>query len=328
MFGLFVMFENPVSTWYPLNTPTEFDCAASLMYDGQLSEEANRFLFQELLEEGQLSLSANGVLQQIALENHDFKKLIEQLQSAASENPEEAQKEYVRLRAFLINYPYASTEQLRSHFSNTRYISPHHVGNLYEACLHGKSYWNCNECGPLIEKNGLLRGIKPTICNDHRLGLPHVQRIEWSRGLRRIKPGLHWRVCLPGISEMKIFSKVEKLQKQYSDYLCDFTLWPGIDRYDLRLCFSDQAVWAVDVKDYHDPYNLAKHLRSIYGEGTLQYDEGFYVIPMRQIWKQDNYLQIARNQLGNLPHNISLLSEEAFEAHIAAKIATLQKNEA
>lgn len=326
MFGLLAMFEAPVNTWYSLGLPAEFDCTASLMYDGQLSEEASRYLFQELLEPNQLPSSVNDVLQQIALENHGFKKLIERLQTAAYEEPIVAQQEYVQLRSFLISYPYVSTDQLRNYFSGTRYILPQQVGDLYDDCLHDLVYWNCTQCGPLVEKSGQLRGIKPSVCNDHRPGLPHVQQIKGLKGLRRIKPGLHWRVCLPGISEMRVFRRVEKLQKQNSDYLYGFALWPGIDRYDLQLQFSDHSVWAVDIKDHQNPYGLANHLNPIYGEASLSYNEGFYVVPMHRIQEQDNYLQIARNHAVNLPSNISLISEDEFERRIIAKITTLQED--
>lgn len=328
MHGIFTMFEKPVTTWYSSSLPEEFDSEAGLMYDGQLSEEASRYLFEDLLEDGQLSNTATSVLQQISVENHSFKKLIEQLQAIAQENPDDAQHEYVLLRSFLINHPYVTTDMLREQFSTTRCISPQQVGVLYDDCVPGKLYWNCTQCGPLIEKDGQLRGIRPVICNDHRPDLSNVQRIEWVRGLRRLRPGLHWRTCLPGISEMSVFKLIEQLHKQYPDQLCNFSLWPGIDRYDLQARFSDHTVWAVDIKDHQNPYSLAKHLGPLYREGALHYDEGFYVIPMRQIARQHNYLRIARAKADNLPSDLHLVSEDVFEERVVAKIEILQKGRA
>jgi hypothetical protein len=103
-------------------------------------------------------------------------------------------------------------------------------------------YWLCEQCGPLTKQYGQLRGIKPSACNDHRTELPHVQLVPWQRGLRCIAIGIHWRVCLPAISEMRLFHQWEVLCQQHPKELCSVLLWPGIDRYDLQLRFADGSV--------------------------------------------------------------------------------------
>lgn len=326
--GFLALLEQPVQTWYPLKLPEKFDPDFGLIYEGELSEEANQYLYEELVERAELLELSTASAQQIALENLQFKTLLERLQKAYTDNnPETAQQEYVRLRRFLIEYPYATTEKIRNTFFNTRYISSEDVGNLYEDCLANVQHWNCERCGPLTVKYGQLRGIKPSVCNDHRQDLPYVQQIPLQRGLRRIKIGIHCRICLPGIPEMRLFCKLYQLHAEHPDRICAVHLYPGIDRYDLQMRFSDGAVWAVDVKDYPNPYSLAPKLVPLYGEGGLRYDESFYIVPSHHLKRRGNYMEILREEAMSLPESTRLLSDVAFEEQVRRKIEQLSKGE-
>lgn len=325
--GLLDLMKEPVRTWWPSGLPPEFDSDYGLVYDNELSEEASRYLYQEVLEREKLPLSATSVQQRIVIENYQFRRLIDQLQDVYEHDPEQAQQEYVCLRAFLIEHPYATTEQLRAACWALRYLSAQEVGGLYgEDLPPDPSYWLCEQCGPLTRQYGQLRGIKPSVCNDHRTELPHIRLIPWQRGLRRITIGIHWRVCLPGTPEMRLFHQLEALRQQHPEQLCAVLLWPGIDRYDLQLRFANGSVWAIDLKDYPKPDALALHLTPIYGEGDLRYDESFYVVPVRCL-DRDNYLQIAREHATNLPTSTHLISDIAFEQRVAEQITRLQKGQ-
>jgi hypothetical protein len=325
--GLLRLFERPVGEWWPIGLPAEYDAAFGILDDGRLSEEASQYFFTQLLEQAQLPRDAGPLMKQIVLDNRQFKLLIEQLQEKYQHDPEYAQREYVKLRRFLIEHPYTTSANLRANFRSTRYISAVDVGRLYDRdLLEGLLIWNCTECGPLTMKQHNLRGIKPSICNDHRPFLAHIQQIPWERGLRRIIPGIHWRVCLPGIPELKLLDALIVIQSQYPKYLCAIDLWPGLDRYDLRLRFADEAIWAIDVKDHTSPHRLARHLTRIYAEGALRYDQGFYVVPRRCL-KHDQYLQIAREEATSLPRETHLLSDTMFEGRVLSHITQLAQKE-
>lgn len=177
----------------------------------------------------------------------------------------------------------------------------------------------------LREKYGRLYGVKPSVCGDHRESLSCVQRITWGRELRQIKRGIHLRICSPGIHELQLFCKLETLQQTYSDQLRAVLLYPGLDRYDLQLRFRDGAVWAIDVKDYRSPYQLAAKLLPIYGEGTLQYNESFYVVPGYRVLSYDNYTQIGREEAIKLPLSTHILSDAEFEQRVITKISSLKQ---
>lgn len=326
--GFLALLEEPVRAWYPLKLPEEFDSDFGLLYEGELSEEANQYLYEELIERAKLPETATASAKQIALENFQFQRLLERLQKVYTDSdPGAAQQEYVLLRRFLIEHPYTTLEELRQTFSRTRHISLEEVGELYEDCLTNAPYWNCNRCGPLTEKYGQLKGIKPKVCNDHRKDLSYIQQIPWQRGLRRIKFGIHCRVCLPGIPEMRLFRTLEQLHEQHPNHLYVVHIYPGIDRYDLQLQFGDGSVWAVDVKDYSNPYNLAPKLIPLYSEGELRYDESFYVIPSQRLSQRENYIRILREEAIALPESTHLVSDILFERQVIAKIEQLHEGE-
>ncbi len=322
--GLLALLEKPIRIWCPNFVPKEFDSDFGLIYEGLLSEEASRYLYDELFDRAKLSEPASIVVKQTVLENFQFQKLLERLQEIYNHDPERSQQEYVLLRQFLIENPHTTSQQLRQTFSKTRYISIEEVGDLYEDWSEDIPCWNCDCCGPLIEKHGQLRGIKPSACNDHRKDLPYVQRVVWKQGLRRLKFGIHWRVCLPGIPEINLYHALMQLQKEYPDHLCAVHLYPGIDRYDIQLCFGDKSVWAVDLKDYQNPYNLARKLTPLYIEGDLRYDESFYVIPIYRLQQYENYLEILREQ-SKVPNSVHLLSNVKFEQRVTTKIKHLRQ---
>jgi hypothetical protein len=187
-----------------------------------------------------------------------------------------------------------------------------------------QKYWMCDYCGPLTEQYGRLRGINAVACGDHRTALSFVHRVPWRHGLRRITPGIHARTCLPGLPEMRLFESLEVLRQQYPSFLIAVRLWPGIDRYDIRLEFVDGSAWAADMKDYRSPGGLVPHLVRIYGEGSLRYDKSFYVIPMRRL-VYENYIQIARQKAKSLPAETPIISEVDFEHQVAEHIDRLRK---
>lgn len=325
--GFLKLLEEPVQAWYLLAVPEAFDSDFGLTYDGRLSEEASRYFYDELLERTQLPESASTITQQLAIENYQFQKLLERLRERSDRDPELAQEEYVLLRSFLIENPYTTTAQLRQKFGTGKiqYIKAQEVGDLYDDCDEHVAYWNCDRCGPLTEKYGRLHGSKPSVCNDHRKSLSYVHRIASERELRQIKRGIHLRICLPGIHELRLFYKLKALQQSHQEQLSTVLLYPGLDRYDLQLCFRDGTTWAIDVKDYRNPYQLAAKLFPIYGEGTLQYNESFYVLPNDRVLRYDNYIQIAREEATKLPASTRILSAAEFEECVITQITSLKQ---
>lgn len=327
MNGFLRLLEEPVKDWCPCHfIPKEFDRDFGLIDEESLSEEANDYLTEVLITKDRIPEYASTIIKQLAIDNARFTKILDKLRDVYNDiNPEQAQQEYLLFRPFLIQNRYITPSQIRKIFLRTKHISIEEVGELYEECQEDQIYWYCDHCGILTEKYGQLKGIKPSLCGNHYKNQSYVRQVKWETGLLRIKDGIHRRVCFPGIPELNLYSTLEKLQEINQDYLQKVKLYPGLDRYDLQLRFSDNAVWAIDVKDVRDPYKLAKNLQTLYSEGSLRYDEGFYVISDRCIKNQPDYLEVARKEAKTLPPTTHLLSARNFRQKVSDKITELQK---
>jgi hypothetical protein len=314
--GLFALLERPVGEWWPLTVPAPFDGTRGLLYDGRLSEEAAEYVYNVLDDEGSIALTGPAALQVQALENRIFRSILQRLR--AMPEHERAQHEYVALRRFLIEQPYSTTSELRAAFGRMRLIGLEEIGQLYRTYPAEQPVWLCVHCGPLSEQGGRLRGIKPEICNDHRRDRPWVREIAAHPQRRCITEGIHRRVCQPGIAELELLRELEALQATHGDRLIEVELWPGLDRYDLRLRFSDGMMWAVDVKDYSNPAILAPHLRRLPNGGALRHDASFYVIPAARVRAVPGYLTIAHQGALELPPETVVLTDTEFLARVRA----------
>ncbi len=327
MDGFLQLLEKPVKDWYPSNfIPKQFNGDFGLLDEGSFSEEANDYLYEDLITKGGISENANSYTQQLAIANKNFISVLDKLRDVYNDiDSEQAQQEYLLFRPFLIQNPYTTPSQIRKIFLRTKHIYTEEVGELYEECQENKIYWCCDRCGILTEKDGRLKGIKPSLCGNHHKNQSYVRQVKWETGLLQIKDGIHQRVCFPGIPELNLYSALEELKEKYPDYLQQVKLYPGLDRYDLQLRFRDDAIWAIDVKDVRDHYKLAKNLQPLYSEGSLRYDEGFYVISDRCIQNYPDYLEVARKAAKTLPYTTHLLSDRNFRQRVSGKISELQK---
>lgn len=323
------LLEEPVKDLCPSRfIPEEFDDDFGLLDEGSLSEEANDYFAEVLLEKGGIPEYDSTIVKLLASDNQKFTRILGKLRDAYNnDRSEQAQQEYLILRPFLIRNQFTTPDKIRKAFGRTKYLFDEipQIGELYEECQENQTYWYCDRCGVLTEKYGRLKGIKPSLCGNHHKSQSYIRQVKWETGLLRIKDGIHQRVCFPGIPELNLYATLEELKEKHPDYLHQVKLYPGLDRYDLQLRFSDDVVWAIDFKDVRDPYKLAKNLNPLYSEGSLRYDESFYVISDRCIKNQPDYLEIARKAAKNLPNRTHLVSENVFRTKVDNKIIELQK---
>jgi hypothetical protein len=329
MQGFLGLLEQPVQDYCPSNwIPPGFDSEFSLLDIGSLSEEANDYLAEVLFAKDESCQYASTIVKQSAINNQKFTRILDKLRDVYDEdNPERAQQEYLIFRPFLVKHQYATVREIGKAFRRTKYLSPEDVGELYEDCESDRDYWYCDRCGILTEKNGQLKGLKPRLCGSHHQNLSYVRRTKGEFGLCRIKDGIHQRVCFPGIPELNLYATLEELKAEHPDYLKEVQLYPGIDRYDIQLLFSDDTVWAIDFKDVRDPYKLAKTLKGLYGEGSLRYNESFYVISDRCVANYSDYTNIAREEAKKLPKQTQVVSDKVFREQVKQRITQLQQGE-
>lgn len=330
--GLYNKTRQPLKDWWPLRelpVPIEFDQEAPLTTsDKELSEDAKDFLY-DWAEETGVALSAGLTAKNSAGDNLVIKQLLENLREkympASEKERQQIQTEYITIRRFIIQNPYVTSDELRQ-LSYLRYTnSVEFAGKAYYYIdNHTKDYWQCENCGPLIEKsNGTFTGRKTSVCNDHAdLTAKHIKKVAGAQNLRVLNQGLHLRVLIPGVPELRLYDWLLEIREKHPEQLPAVELWPGLDRYDLRLCFNDEN-WVVDVKDYRSPYSLGKKLTNIYGEGALAYQKSFYVFPAYRL--KANYREIALEQATNKPTATELLTDEEFKGRVETKIRQLTK---
>ncbi len=320
------LLNQPVRAWWPAQwpMPSGFDPVFGLLEGTLLSEEASAYYHHVLVDQAELiSLADHGL--RLALDNEDFRLLLAELRRKANEPAQAAiaQREYVTLRRFLIEHPITTEGAITAAFGSKWFVRAAQVGAMYEACRGPLGH--CQHCGPLLSQGGQLRGIRPSVCSDHLPDQLTVKQVADAHDLRRLRPGIHWRVCFPGKPELDLYKTLETLRQQYPQLLASVELWPNLDQYDLRLVFQSGAVWAVDVKDQRDPSRLGTGLLPLNSYNGLAYTRGFYVIPDR--WLRHNatgYLRTVRDQAA-LPAHISVLGLQSFMELVQAELTRLAK---
>jgi hypothetical protein len=325
--GWQALLSRPVRDWWPATLPraAAFEGDFSLLEDGQLSEEANRFYYTVLVEEAGLAGNSAGAAAR-ALDNQAFAQLLARLRDKNRQptTAPAAQRDYVLLRRFLIEHPLTTVAAITDAFEDARFIRVAEVGELYEPAGPGP-HWHCRHCGPLHVANGSLRGIRPRLCDDHLLGSATLLPGPASRGeTLRLRSGHLWRVCLPGKPEIALYEELLHLHQQYPQQLAPLVLWPGLDQYDLRLSWpADGTHWAVDVKDQQNPRLLGQGLYPLGAQKDLAYERAFYVVPDRWLAPPHGrtYLRTVRENT-KLPANHLVVGLADFLSQVTQK-ATL-----
>ncbi len=138
--------------------------------------------------------------------------------------------------------------------------------------------------------------------------IPAREHVLWlKRGLRRF-------VTLPGLAEIRLERRLLKLKLKVE-------LWPEFDSYDLHIEFPDGKAWAVDVKDWANPFLLALRVKNIPLNPPLEM--GYFVFPDERS-RQSDYVRAFRNTCNSRKSSgkvvISGRIQAKFERHFLADV--------
>lgn len=105
------------------------------------------------------------------------------------------------------------------------------------------------------------------------------------------------RILIPGIPEMVLY---EALLNHPA--VTEVRLYPGVDRYDLRVRLRNNMIHGIDVKDYRRPQSMEKLLRrqkahpniDEHEQNELGYDYFFYLLPEARVALYDHGLESLR----------------------------------
>ena len=198
---------------------------------------------------------------------------------------------YVTFRRLLIEHPVLTEFELLQQRNDHPELNllTDHLKVAYEDApldymLRGLFYC-CPTCGNLQQPTVSMDRL---LCEEERCrrkpatypsrAIPAREHVLWlKRGLRRF-------VTLPGLTEIRLEQRLLKLKLKVK-------LWPNFDSYDLYVEFPDGKAWAVDVKDWANPFLLALHAKNIPLNPPLEM--GYFVFPDERS-RQSDYVRAFR----------------------------------
>lgn len=231
----------------------------------------------------------------------------------------QASDSYVAFRRLLISEPVLTAFEFQQHCINPLLERlDKQIETAYEkapeSCVVDGHFHCCVHCS-----NIMLRTIKgELICAEERCRakntsksgrrIPQKQEVIWlKRGLRRF-------IAAPGRAELTLAEKLKKLGIQVN-------LWPNFDSYDLLIVFPDGEAWAIDVKDWANPFLLAHKVKQ---QNPLipnypPWTQAYFVFPNDRREQRPDYLRAFCNHCP-LPKEIKAKFESDFIKDVKRKL--------
>lgn len=215
---------------------------------------------------------------------------------------------YVAFRRLLIERPVLTALELQQR-CNDPVLAPliDHLHSAYEPAprVHAVDgrFNCCPSCGGLL----LRTASEQLICEEERCRVTGVCVPTRSLALRDevlwLKRGLRRFIAAPGRSELRLAARLEALGLRVE-------LWPEFDRYDLRVIFPDTDIWAVDLKDWNNPFLLARRAASI--PTTPPWTRAWFVFPEHRRRERSDYLRAFRHHCRVLDARTGAAFEREF----------------
>lgn len=215
-------------------------------------------------------------------------KIASALLQRCQSHPQGAQI-YTKFRRFIIEHPILSEREL----IDAKGLFGLGVGlsDLLEECyelaprcyeLDG-NFYACPYCHAMTSVYGGHAIANPS-CNRCPAGRRLKKKVKLPDNILKLKRGIERFWFYPGRAEIRLYRKLAELGLEVE-------LYPSCDRYDLRIRFSDGEVWALDLKDYANPYLLAKRLGDEPIPSDPPWNVGYIVIPAERKRERPAYLK-------------------------------------
>ena len=253
-------------------------------------------------------LSQDGNLSDFALELATSKEndLIMKLMKKFRKD-EDGQEKYTYVRRFLIENPVIKLLEFRKKRLNHKFSEVFEdISKFYEtppiSSQKEKNYHLCDHCGWISDFNK----YNQKICSSSSCSKDFTE-IAANESYLRVKKEVMTFIVNPGRAELNILEKINGLNNLNTQ------LYPYFDAFDIELKSKNEK-WALDVKDYIDPKNLAASLEIIPDYG---WNKGFFVIPTHRANK--TYMRAVKNNWRNNQDNVEIISEKDLFKRLEAK---------
>lgn len=243
---------------------------------GEWYDENSRYKNERLIEDG----IPTDFCYEMALDTADIEGELEQKVILEVKNEFKAygkEEDYKNFRCYLIKNPISTREKLEEFILKHSKYNPKlkriyaRIYEFYEDIpehyISNNTIEVCNYCGwTIINKNKDKHCIS-NYCKANS-GIEKSKIKAYSSNMVRIKRGVMRYISLPGIPEIDLMNKIKKMG-------IEVKLYPNFDEYDLEIKFND-CRWAIDVKDYGNPYNLINKVKEFQPNSC---EKSFIVIP-------------------------------------------------
>lgn len=200
------------------------------------------------------------------------------------------EEDYKNFRSYLVKNPISLREKLEKFIlKNSGYnsnlkktyariyefyeeIPPHYINN--------NNIEVCNYCGWTIINKNKDKHCVSDYCKAN-FGVEKSKIKPYEKDMLRLKRGVMRYTALPGIPELNLKNRIEKLG-------LEVILYPNFDQYDLEVKFKDCS-WAIDVKDYGNPYNLIHKIKDFEPNNC---EKSFIVVPNKRCKLNKDYKYI------------------------------------
>lgn len=303
--GLLQWCRRPLASW-PLDLSIEtVGPSDTLLFDGQPTQVCQEWAVDAMDVEAEV------------LERQLLQEVLEVCRSA---NKPEA---YVAFRRLLIEHPVLTA--LEWHTQTSAPVLSRVADQLRNAyapappeCIVDGQIHCCYACGNL-----LVRAVAgKLVCSDDRCARTKPTRTDRTfaerDGILWLTRELRTFIAAPGRAELRLADVLNKRGAAVE-------LWPAFDAYDLAIRFADGEVWGVDVKDWANPFLLARRVQPI--PRTPSWNQAFFVFPESRL-KRPDYLRAFRNTckiLGGSPPTFALM-ERQFLARVERKMKSGRAN--
>ncbi|MCP2261363.1 hypothetical protein LX15_005087 [Streptoalloteichus tenebrarius] len=294
--------EKPLGEW-PLRLPEELTAIEWYLVDAE-----TRVPTQQCLE--WVVFAPN-----VAAEQFENELLGEALARSRAGN---APQTYVAFRRLLIERPVLTGIE-RTLLGQDLALGLLHetIRRAYEpapaAYLSDGVFAQCARCHCLLVPT--RHGYRCELESCRRDGHPRVGRVLSPRendGVYQVSRPLRIFITGPGLAETRLETAVRGLGLEPE-------MWPNYDRYDLRIVFPDQKVWAIDVKDRADPALLARTMGPF--PANPPFDRAFLVVPRYRFQVREDYRRVFLNHLpDDLRQHVELLSDEELVREARSKL--------
>lgn len=136
--------------------------------------------------------------------------------------------------------------------------------------------------------------------------------IDATAGVLWLTSGLRRYVAQPGLAEIELKKSLENLGLTVE-------MWPNFDAYDLRVAIGNE-IWAVDVKDWANPFRLAQQAGSL--RKNPHWNRAFYVFPDERQQQRADYRRAFENHWKR-PSNTSALMQSEFLSEVRRKLEAI-----